>query len=76
MLLWIWAAYINKIVLTFDDHDEDSSLPPIDGGLGSRANMLPPGILPSGMPQVKEVKPAVTDVEKAKQEPLRQSESS
>nr|CAG4635377.1 EOG090X03UT [Artemia franciscana] len=66
------AAYINKIVLTFDDHDEDSSLPPIDGGLGSRANMLPPGILPSGMPQVKEVKPAVTDVEKAKQEPLRQ----
>ncbi|KAK2721255.1 cytoplasmic dynein 1 intermediate chain-like isoform X3 [Artemia franciscana] len=59
-------------VLTFDDHDEDSSLPPIDGGLGSRANMLPPGILPSGMPQVKEVKPAVTDVEKAKQEPLRQ----
>ncbi|KAK9871147.1 hypothetical protein WA026_011429 [Henosepilachna vigintioctopunctata] len=56
-------------VLTYDDgqgEDEESSLPHI-GGFGSK---LPPGILPHGLPQVKEVQPAITAVEQeqAKQE--------
>ncbi|KAK9737827.1 Cytoplasmic dynein 1 intermediate chain 2 [Popillia japonica] len=49
-------------VLAFDDgqgEDEEGSLPHI-GGFGSK---LPPGILPHGLPQVKEVQPAVTAVE-------------
>ncbi|KAL3280098.1 hypothetical protein HHI36_017604 [Cryptolaemus montrouzieri] len=49
-------------VLTYDDgqgEDEESSLPHI-GGFGSK---LPPGILPHGLPQVKEVQPAITAVE-------------
>ncbi|XP_071055684.1 cytoplasmic dynein 1 intermediate chain isoform X5 [Onthophagus taurus] len=56
-------------VLTYDDgqgEDEEGSLPHI-GGFGSK---LPPGILAHGLPQVKEVQPAVTVVEQeqAKQE--------
>lgn len=56
-------------VLTFDDpqaEDEESSLPHLDGF----QSKLPPGILPHGLPQVKEVQPAVTalEQEKAKQE--------
>ncbi|XP_045470746.1 cytoplasmic dynein 1 intermediate chain isoform X5 [Harmonia axyridis] len=56
-------------VLTYDDgqgEDEESSLPHM-GGFGSK---LPPGILPHGLPQVKEVLPAITAVEQeqAKQE--------
>lgn len=56
-------------VLTYDDgqgEDEEGSLPHL-GGFGSK---LPPGILPHGLPQVKEVQPAVTAVEQeqAKQE--------
>ncbi|XP_044761816.1 cytoplasmic dynein 1 intermediate chain isoform X20 [Coccinella septempunctata] len=49
-----------------DGEDEESSLPHI-GGFGSK---LPPGILPHGLPQVKEVQPAITAVEQeqAKQE--------
>ncbi|KAF5304244.1 hypothetical protein FQA39_LY09771 [Lamprigera yunnana] len=56
-------------VLTYDDvqgEDDEGSLPHLDG-FGSK---LPPGILPHGLPQVKEVQPAVTAVEQeqAKQE--------
>ncbi|XP_065337520.1 cytoplasmic dynein 1 intermediate chain isoform X35 [Cloeon dipterum] len=43
--------------------DEDHSLPPhLDGG-GLFQSKLPPGILPHGLPQVKEVQPAITAVE-------------
>ncbi|XP_066993337.1 cytoplasmic dynein 1 intermediate chain isoform X1 [Anabrus simplex] len=52
-------------VLTYDDgqaEDEESSLPHLDGG-GMFQSKLPPGILPHGLPQVKEVQPAVTSVE-------------
>lgn len=48
-------------VLTYDDpqgEDEESSLPHLGG-----VSKLPPGILPHGLPQVKEVQPAVTQVE-------------
>lgn len=56
-------------VLTYDDgqgEDEENSLPHL-GGFGSK---LPPGILPHGLPQVKEVQPAITalEQEQAKQE--------
>ncbi|XP_030753671.1 cytoplasmic dynein 1 intermediate chain isoform X8 [Sitophilus oryzae] len=47
-------------VLTYDDpqgEDEENSLPHIG------VSKLPPGILPHGLPQVKEVQPAVTQVE-------------
>ncbi|XP_071643810.1 cytoplasmic dynein 1 intermediate chain isoform X1 [Temnothorax longispinosus] len=53
-------------VLTFDDgqaEDEENSLPHMDGF----QSKLPPGILPHGLPQVKEVQPAVTQVEQEKQ---------
>lgn len=55
--------------MTYDDgqgEDEEGSLPHL-GGFGSK---LPPGILPHGLPQVKEVQPAITAVEQeqAKQE--------
>nr|CAG4640756.1 EOG090X03UT [Eulimnadia texana] len=53
-------------VLTYDrTEEEDSSLPHIDGGYSTRGSVLPPGILPHGMPQVKDVKPAVTAVDEA-----------
>ncbi|XP_050506874.1 cytoplasmic dynein 1 intermediate chain isoform X6 [Diabrotica virgifera virgifera] len=52
-------------VLTYDDghegEDEEGSLPPHLGGYGG--SKLPPGILPHGLPQVKEVQPAVTALE-------------
>lgn len=54
-------------VLTYDDpqgEDEEGSLPHL-GGFGSK---LPPGILPHGLPQVKEVQPAVTAMEQAQQD--------
>ncbi|XP_066582144.1 cytoplasmic dynein 1 intermediate chain isoform X7 [Prorops nasuta] len=53
-------------VLTFDDgqaEDEENSLPHMDGF----QSKLPPGILPHGLPQVKEVLPAVTQVEQEKE---------
>jgi hypothetical protein len=64
-------------VLTFDDtsqaEDEESSLPHLDGF----QSKLPPGILPHGLPQVKEVQPALTSLESAppKQEPAKQGQS-
>jgi len=70
-------ASLFTAVLTFDDtsqaEDEESSLPHLDGF----QSKLPPGILPHGLPQVKEVQPAVTALESAtmKQEPVKQGES-
>ncbi|XP_049836164.1 cytoplasmic dynein 1 intermediate chain isoform X14 [Schistocerca gregaria] len=52
-------------VLTFDDpqaEDEEGSLPHLEGG-GLFQSKLPPGILPHGLPRVKEVQPAVTSLE-------------
>ncbi|XP_043272907.1 cytoplasmic dynein 1 intermediate chain isoform X30 [Venturia canescens] len=43
--------------------DEENSLPHIDGF----QSKLPPGILPHGLPQVKEVQPALTQVEQEKE---------
>lgn len=59
-------------VLTYDDgqaEDEENSLPHIDGF----QSKLPPGILPHGLPQVKEVLPAVTHEEKER-EKVKQKE--
>ncbi|KAL0100292.1 hypothetical protein PUN28_019576 [Cardiocondyla obscurior] len=47
----------------FTAEDEENSLPHMDGF----QSKLPPGILPHGLPQVKEVQPAVTQVEQEKQ---------
>ncbi|XP_008206520.1 cytoplasmic dynein 1 intermediate chain isoform X23 [Nasonia vitripennis] len=47
----------------FTAEDEESSLPHLDGF----QSKLPPGILPHGLPQVKEVQPAITQVEKEKE---------
>jgi dynein intermediate chain len=55
-------------VLTFGDaqgDDEENSLPHLDHGFHSK---LPPGILPHGLPTVKEVAPAVTPQEHKKDE--------
>ncbi|XP_023703766.1 cytoplasmic dynein 1 intermediate chain isoform X3 [Cryptotermes secundus] len=54
----------------FTAEDEESSLPHLDGF----QSKLPPGILPHGLPQVKEVQPALTSLENAppKQEPAKQ----
>ena len=52
--------------MTYDDgqaEDEENSLPHLDGF----QSKLPPGILPHGLPQVKEVQPAVTQEEKEKE---------
>ncbi|XP_029166307.1 cytoplasmic dynein 1 intermediate chain isoform X35 [Nylanderia fulva] len=43
--------------------DEENSLPHMDGF----QSKLPPGILPHGLPQVKEVQPAMTQVEQEKE---------
>ncbi|XP_008549146.1 cytoplasmic dynein 1 intermediate chain isoform X6 [Microplitis demolitor] len=56
----------NYLFLTYDDgqaEDEENSLPHIDGF----QSKLPPGILPHGLPQVKEVLPAVTQDEQQKE---------
>ncbi|XP_066582141.1 cytoplasmic dynein 1 intermediate chain isoform X4 [Prorops nasuta] len=47
----------------FTAEDEENSLPHMDGF----QSKLPPGILPHGLPQVKEVLPAVTQVEQEKE---------
>ncbi|XP_048512887.1 cytoplasmic dynein 1 intermediate chain isoform X37 [Athalia rosae] len=59
------TTHTSHDVLTFDDgqaEDEESSLPHMDGF----QSKLPPGILPHGLPLVKEVQPAVTQVEQEK----------
>lgn len=61
------------VVLTYDDlqaEEEESSLPHMDGGRGGGAfhGKLPPGILPHGLPQVKDVQPAQTPLEQQKEE--------
>ncbi|XP_011305998.1 cytoplasmic dynein 1 intermediate chain isoform X15 [Fopius arisanus] len=48
----------------FTAEDEENSLPHMDGF----QSKLPPGILPHGLPQVKEVQPAVTQVEQQSKE--------
>ncbi|XP_011159572.1 cytoplasmic dynein 1 intermediate chain isoform X39 [Solenopsis invicta] len=61
----IQTTHTSHDVLTFDDgqaEDEENSLPHMDGF----QSKLPPGILPHGLPQVKEVQPAVTQVEQEK----------
>jgi len=60
------GASLFTTVLTFDNHqaeDEDHSLPPHLESGGLFQSKLPPGILPHGLPQVKEVLPAITAVE-------------
>lgn len=55
-------------VLTYGDaqgDDEENSLTHIDHGFHSK---LPPGILPHGLPTVKEVAPAITPQEKRDKE--------
>lgn len=55
-------------VLTYGDaqgDDEENSLPHLDHGFHSK---LPPGILPHGLPTVKEVAPAITPQEKKDKE--------
>ncbi|XP_017756713.1 PREDICTED: cytoplasmic dynein 1 intermediate chain-like isoform X19 [Eufriesea mexicana] len=62
----IQTSHTSHDVLTFDDgqaEDEENSLPHMDGF----QSKLPPGILPHGLPQVKEVQPAVTQVEQDKE---------
>lgn len=63
-------------VLTYDDgqgEDEEGSLPHM--GYGGGGSKLPPGILPHGLPQVKEVQPAVTSVEEEqKKQEVKESE--
>ncbi|XP_011306000.1 cytoplasmic dynein 1 intermediate chain isoform X17 [Fopius arisanus] len=61
------TAQTSHDVLTYDDgqaEDEENSLPHMDGF----QSKLPPGILPHGLPQVKEVQPAVTQVEQQSKE--------
>ena len=54
MLILIYVNLLYFLVLTYDRTEEDdSSLPNLDGGYASRSSVLPPGILPHGMPQVK-----------------------
>lgn len=68
------AHAFDYYVLTFDEmeaEDEESSLPHLDGF----QSKLPPGILPHGLPQVKEVVPAVTAIEAQKEKeakPIRE----
>jgi len=52
---FIFGLSFMAAVLTYDRTEEDdSSLPHMDGGgYNSRSSVLPPGILPHGMPQVK-----------------------
>lgn len=69
------VSFYTYTVLTFGDaqgEDEESSLPHIDHGFHSK---LPPGILPHGLPTVKEVAPAVTPQEQKTKENDKKCES-
>jgi hypothetical protein len=60
------------LVLTYDDpqaEDEESSLPHLEGF----QSKLPPGILPHGLPKVKEMEPALTNVETEQKKEAKQS---
>ncbi|CAH2008691.1 unnamed protein product [Acanthoscelides obtectus] len=61
-------------VLTYDavEGEEDESLPHL--GVGGSVSKLPPGILPHGLPQVKEVLPAVTAVDEKREEEKREEQ--
>ncbi|CAH2008690.1 unnamed protein product [Acanthoscelides obtectus] len=52
--------------------EEDESLPHL--GVGGSVSKLPPGILPHGLPQVKEVLPAVTAVDEKREEEKREEQ--
>lgn len=70
---WMWCTncFVSKYefchlhtVLTFGDaqgDEDESSLPHMDHGFHSK---LPPGILSHGLPNVKEIAPAITPLEK------------
>lgn len=69
----IGAGGVDYYTLTYDEEYEEDSLPGLGSGSPSSESpsgylsKLPPGILPHGMPEVKDVKPAVTkDEEKEK----------
>lgn len=73
-VLFVFVCRIPSIVsftytvLTYGDaqgDDEENSLPHLDHGFHSK---LPPGILPHGLPTVKEVAPAITPQEKKDKE--------
>ncbi|XP_043471198.1 cytoplasmic dynein 1 intermediate chain isoform X10 [Leptopilina heterotoma] len=61
----VQVAHASHDAHAFDYYaeDEENSLPHLDGF----QSKLPPGILPHGLPQVKEVQPAVTQVEQEKE---------
>uniref|UniRef100_A0A0K8T3P0 Uncharacterized protein n=2 Tax=Lygus hesperus TaxID=30085 RepID=A0A0K8T3P0_LYGHE len=61
------AQAFGYYVLTYDEQaeDEESSLPPMVDGFQSK---LPPGILPHGLPKVKDMEPAITSVETEQQQ--------
>ena len=69
----IGGGGVDYYTLTYDEEYEEDSLPGLGSGSPSSESpsgylsKLPPGILPHGMPEVKDVKPAVTkDEEKEK----------
>jgi len=69
--------------LTYDDPEdgyEEDSLPglgsgsPSSGSPSAYLSKLPPGILPSGMPEVREIKPATTQDEEAERKRQKEEE--